>query len=176
MKLKESLAILKNNGYICERYYDDDETNKDTIKVPIYINKLTDYKGNPYTKAEITCRLGLTKEEIAKIEEILPDFVKKFDWQYEATGGDGNGIEVLVEYRGEEPSWDGRDFGTYDPGWGETDILDDADDIREKVSEAVKETLQYMPDDFDEEMETLGPKLEAIWKIIANRQGKDAVG
>lgn len=176
MKLKESLAILKNNGYICERHYDDGDTNQDTIKVPIYINKLTDYKGNPYTKAEITCRLGLTKEEIAKIEEILPDFVKTFDKQYDATSGDGNNIEILVEYRGEDPSWDGHDFGTYDPGWGETNILENDDDIREKVSEAVKETLQYMPDDFDEEMETLGPKFEAIWKIIANRQDKDVVG
>lgn len=170
MKINESLVILKNNGYICENYGD-----YDTVKVPIYINELLDYNGNPVKKSyELTCRLGVTKEEIAKIENILPGFVKDFDEQYESTGGD-NSIEVKVRYYGEEASWDGRDFGTYDPGWGETEVVEKQDSIRAKVTEVVTEMIPYMAGDFDEADETLKPKLEAISKIIENRSGEDDV-
>jgi len=171
MKLNESLIILENNGYVCEHYNDDA-----TVKVPIYIDKLLDYHGNPLKKSfDLTCRLGVTKEEVAKIEEILPGFVKDFDEQYDITGGDGNSIEVEVRYYGEDASWDGRDFGTYDPGWGETEVTEKEDSIRAKVTEAIKETIPYMADDFDEAEETLKPKLEAILKIIENRSGTDAI-
>lgn len=170
MKLSKSLIILENNGYICEHYDDD------TVKVPIYIDKLLDYRGNPLkTSFDLTCRLGVTKEEVAKIEEILPGFVKVFDEQYDASSSDGNSIEVEVRYYGEEASWDGRDFGTYDPGWGETEVTESQDSIRAKVTKAIKETIPYIADDFDEPDETLKPKLEAILKIIVNRSGTDAI-
>ena len=170
MKVNESLVILENNGYVCEHY------NDDTVKVPIYIDKLLDYHGNPLKKSfDLTCRLGVTKEEVAKIEEILPGFVKDFDEQYDSTGGDGNSIEVEVRYTGEEPSWDGRDFGTYDPGWGETEVIEKQDSIQAKVTEAIREMIPYMAEDFDEAEETLKPKLEAILKIIVNRSGTDAI-
>lgn len=171
MKLNEALIILENNGYICEHYDDDD-----TVKVPIYIDKLLDHYGNPLKKSfDLTCRLGVTKEEVAKIEEILPGFVKVFDEQYDESYGDGNSIEVDVRYYGEEASWNGRDFGTYDPGWGETEVDESEDSIRDKVTEAIKETIPYIADYFDEPNETLNPKLEAIIKIIENRSGTDKI-
>ena len=167
-KLSDAIKILKEAHYICE--YE----NRETIRVPIYVNSLLNSKGETLRKSfDVTCKLGLTPEEEKEIEKILPGFTKHFDAEYDATGGDGNSIEVEVCYTGESPSWDGRDFGTYDPGWGDIEVIDDDDTIRRKVTDSLEMTIPYMADYFDEEESTIKPKINRILEIIRNRKGKD---
>lgn len=173
-KLAEALKILKEAHLVCEY------AEKATINVPIYIRALLDYKGEPLKKSfEGTCQIGTTLEEEKEIESILPGFINIFDEEYDNCSGDCNYIEVDVVRRGENSSWDGRDFGTYDPGWGETELSSDADEIREKVTDEIEATIDSLfvnsVDYFDDDEDTIRRKLEKIRKILVNRSKKDYV-
>lgn len=173
-KLREALKILKEAHLVCE-YAEDG-----TISVPIYIRKLLNYKGEPLKKSfEATCQIGTTIAEEKEIESILPGFIDIFDAEYDNCSGDGNVIEVDVVHRGSGASWNGRDFGTYDPGWGETEIETDDDEVGEKVTAAIEDTIQSMlehcGDYFNEGEATVRPKLEKIKSILAKRSDRDYV-
>lgn len=173
-KLSEALEILKEAHLVCE--YEEE----DTIKAPIYIRALLNYKGEPLKKSlEGTCQIGTTPEEEKEIESILPGFINIFDEEYDNCSGDCNYIEVDVVRRGENSSWDGRDFGTHDPGWGETELSSDADEVREKVTDEIEATIESLfvnsVDYFDEDEDTIRRKLEKIRKILVNRSKKDYV-
>lgn len=178
LKLSEALKILKEAHLVCE--YADSDVDEATIKTPIYIRKLLNYKGEPLKKSfKATCAVGLTFYEQKEIENILPGFIDNFDAEYDSTGGENNAIEVDVVYKGESASWDGRDFGTYDPGWGETEITENDDSLRIKVTAAIENTIKYMSDHcdeyFSEDEATIRQKLEKIKVLLANRTNIDRV-
>lgn len=183
MNLTEALKLLKNNNYLIERYYDEPET--ETIKAPIIISNFINCNGEPSKMPdEIVCKLGLSNIEKEKIENILPNFIKIFDSSYDTNEGDENFINIDVIYRSESAKWDGKDFGTYDPGYGETEIIDNT--FKEDIDEAIKITLNdwcsestlidYLKIFNLSNMEILKDKLAKIYNIIVNRSKKDNIG
>lgn len=189
MQLDEAKQILNDSGYILTEYHSTEYDEIDTNKCPIIINKF-DFKYNKeynkYLDIEYIYCLGLTDEEKKQIETILPGFIEAFDVDFIYSGGDSLNVDINVRHYGESDSWDGRDFGTYDPGWGETEIDSDVNDLVDEVNSAIEEALihywagevlqeqkEYMK--FNGTDEEWKEKIKEIYNIIINRSGKDII-
>ena len=189
MKIEEAKQILNDSGYILTEYHSTEYDEIGTNKCPIIINKF-DFKYNKeynkYLDIEYIYYLGLTDEEKKQIETILPGFIEAFDVDFIYSGGDSLNVDINVRHYGESDSWDGRDFGTYDPGWGETEIDSDVNDLVDDVNSSIKEALidywageiledqkEYMK--FDGTDEEWKEKIKEIYNIIINRSGEDMI-
>lgn len=133
--------------------------SESTDYVPVYATKPESPDKRPYAV------IGLPEEAINEINNILPDAINQFNQEYSYSG---EGLRVSKHTTGESSSWDGRDFGTYDPGYSETSYEIDGD-VEEYVNSVMKSWVANASDIFSAETpESLAPKTEQIKSIMHN--------
>ena len=168
MDLNEAKRILKNAGYkLLKEYwdmdqdydYDYDGPDPTEYRCLIVIDKDNDEVKkdlkSEYTKGLYI--LGLTDEEKAQITKLDLDFIYAFSCWGPWTGDDYCYATILYNEYGEEASWDGHDFGSYDPGWGESEYAGIKEDITE-INNKIKEIVKNMIDGFEDAYK------DVIWK------------
>jgi hypothetical protein len=185
MKLVEAKRILKNAGYkLLKEYWDMDQDydydppdgpDPSEYKCLITINKnLDDVKkdvdGNNVKDLYI---LGLTDEEKAQITKLDLDFIDVFSCWGPWTGEDYCYATALYDEYGEDASWDGHDFGSYDPGWGESEyagIKENVAEINEKVKAIVKAMIEGFEDAYTGDITWNDKKAEEFYKNMTKEQ------
>ena len=184
MNLNEAKRILKNAGYkLLKEYWDEDRDydydydgpDPSEYKCLIVIDKDNDEVKkdlkNGYAKGLYI--LGLTDEEKAQITKLDYDFIYSFSCWGPWTGDDYCYATLLYNEYGEDASWDGHDFGSYDPGWGESEYVGLKEDITE-INDKIKEIVKYMIEGFEDAYKDIiswpDKKAEEFYKNMTKEQ------
>lgn len=185
MKLVEAKRILKNAGYKLLKEYWDEEPDYDydppdgpdptEYKALIVIDKNNDEvkKELKNDYAQGLYIIGLTDEEKAQINKLDLDFIYSFSCWGPWTGEDYCYVTTLYNEYGEEASWDGHDFGSYDPGWGESEyagIKEDITEINNKIKEIVKNMIDGFEDAYTGDITWNDKKYEEFYKNMTKEQ------
>ena len=183
MNLNEAKRILKNAGYkLLKEYwdmdqdydYDYDGPDPSEYKCLIVIdkdnNEVKKDLESDYTKGLYI--LGLTDEEKAQITKLDLDFIYAFSCWGPWTSEDYCYATLLYNEYGEDASWDGHDFGSYDPGWGESEyagLKEDITEINDKIKEIVKNMIESFEDAYKDVIWN-DKKAEEFYKNMTKEQ------
>lgn len=121
-------AVKKGYAVLCEGMFDDNDRAVAAVCIASAPEK--DKNGNPGYLYRIADRHSADKL-VGRFPELVDIFDQEFDFS-------GEGIDIGIEHHGVvDPSWDGRDFATYDPGSQDDDTFELLGDPRSYVETVV---------------------------------------